>query len=153
MGQTRDPTTGQLFDDGAANVRPFPGPQTQSRNRNLIDIAETHPGTSATNTATWTTAENITELMILATADNTATTSTISPQSIWVAATFNASSDAAALANLDLTIDSATTDVQWFKIPLGVPKVFQFTAPVTRADFASVDAVGAGVLDVWIGAH
>ena len=153
MALKRYSKTSQEFTDGVAHVRPFPGPQTQSRNRNLIDIAETHPGTSATNTATWTTAENVTELTILVTADNTATTSTISPQSTWVAATFNASSDAAALANLDLTIDSATTDVQWFKIPLGVPKVFQFTAPVTRVDFASVDAVGAGVLDVWIGAH
>lgn len=132
----------------AAHVRPFPGPQAQSRNRNLVSVADATTGIPATNTVTWDPALNVTELVIHATMAGAGS------DDAFVGVTFNATSDAAAKANLNLGLDSATIQAEWYKIPINVPTVFRFTGPVSRADFAvQSNGYTAGSADIWIGAN
>lgn len=158
MTDLRDSSTGRKLVWGgtndAAHVRPFPGPQTQSRNRNQISVADAY--NAATNSMTWNVADNITELTIYPTAAQG--TGTVDDQNdCFVAVCFNAGNDGIAAAWLDLTLESETQDVQWYKIPIGKPTVVNFTNPVFRADFAvqTQGGVGytAGSTDIWVGAN
>jgi len=60
MTQTRDPSTGQLFDDGAGRVRISPDSATTKNRLNNPDATPAE----ATNRITWTPEENVTELYI-----------------------------------------------------------------------------------------
>ena len=137
---------------GAAHVRNFTGPLTFSHNRNLISIADTHPGLDTTNHVTWDSSVGITEVTLFPTAAGVAA---VQFNDAFVAVVINAASAAIALAMLDLTIDSAVNDVQWIKIPIGIRTRIETESAITRLDFAVVVGGGytGGSVDIGIGAN
>ena len=137
----------------ALHVRPFPGPQTQAHNRQLLDVDQPADPTSLANVAsaresvTWTASENITEVTILvlpSAGTLAAATNLPGVEGAWVV--FDASSDAVA-ENWLIEAEFTSTDSQRYFIPVGVPRVFRFTSNITRADAITANN-GAGIADL-----
>lgn len=108
--------------NGATHVRPMPGPQTVSKNRELTAV-------STRQSCTWTDSENVTEVTILIVSD--AGTAALDDGAF---VCFDATSDA--LADQWLLEGSYTNSASnRYFIPLNVPRTFRFTSNITRADF------------------
>lgn len=138
----RDSTTGTA----EAVVIDGEGPTSQSRNRNLISVADTYA--AATNKMTWNEADNIRQLEILITAAGAGTDDS------FAAVAINAPSDAVAAVWLDLTQESADEDVQFYKIPINKRVTLRFDSPITRADWAvQPGGYTSGSADIWAGAN
>ena len=124
------------------------GPITQSRNR--LQAAVSLTNVPATNSFTWTAAQNIREITVTVTGAG-------APIMVedYVSFCFNAGSDAIAAAWLPTTeVSSIADDVQNEKVLVGESKTFRFTSPLTRLDALAVTGSAAMTsAHVHIGAH
>lgn len=122
--------------NGAAHVRPWPGPQGLAHNREVLDV-------TTRKSVTWADAENITEVTVVAhQAINTG-----GQPADGVLVCFDSPSNAVASAWLTETEHTAS-DSQRFFCPMGVPRTFRFTSNITRADVikAADSAIAAHVI-------
>ena len=127
------------------------GASSQSRNRLLTAIAETTYA-AATNSMTWSAADNIREVTVLITATNSEASPAINPEN-YCNVCFNAGNDAIATAWL-AEVNSAVDDCQHEKITIGERVTFRFTSPITRLDFLPVDiSATLSVIKAFVGAH
>ena len=135
------------------SVRPLPGPQTATHNRQLIDTASPADPTVVANvetareSVTWTAVENITEVTVVAIPSggtDAAVTKLTRDLGIWV--TFDAPSDAVASNWLTEAVATAT-DTNRYYVPFGSPRTFRFTDNITRADAITAND-GTGPTDV-----
>jgi len=135
---------------GAAHFRPLPGPQTQARNRELLGVNAAADITAVVagdlHTATWTDAENVTEITIdVCLGAALASTDTIDPYLEFIYVVFNAPSSAVAAGWLS-ELNSPASDTQRYKVYLGKPRIFRFTENITRLDCCR-GHLGAGTND------
>ena len=155
MGNMSSKNTITEVTDGAAHVRPLPGPVTQSRNRSRTALAEIYA--EATNTVTWNTSDNITELTVYVTATDSQDTAAAGGVGLaaenYALIALNAGNEAIAAAWLSI-LDSQASDVQYIKIPIGIPtKIYSFSA-ITRMDAVPVDVSGTlTAITMWVGAN
>lgn len=105
-----------------------------SHNRFIPSAAVAHPGDDTNNAATWTEAEGITEVTIIA------NETTASDAAAYVRVVFDAPNGAVAdawLAEPAFDLDGA---VAFAKIPFNERVTFSFTSPLRRVDFEPTDA-------------
>ncbi len=118
--------TPDTYGDGRRVLTEKTGP---AHNRNIALAATTHPGTDATNTATWTAAEAVTELTI----DAIPTTAGAVQANDKYLVVVNAPSAAVAKAWLE-DAGTASQDVLYEVGSLQSQKVISRSAPITRVD-------------------
>ena len=108
------------------------GPIGAAHNRNINDAVTTHPGTNATNTATWTEAEGVTELTI--NSINSSGTGAALQNDEGYLVVINAPTAAIAKAWLE-DAGAAGQDVVYESgITVGEPLVIRRTTAITRID-------------------
>lgn len=119
--------------NGAGHVRPISGTGKVAKNRYLVAVTAADSGIPAANTATWTAAEEVTEITISV----SAATGAVSANDDGVRVVFDAIDDANAKVLVDQAGGAAAT-VQTFWIPNNSTRTFNGMSYFTRADFVSV---------------
>ena len=130
---------GNYVAGGAAHTRPIPGTGETTKNRYRPAVTVATTGVPATNTVTWTAAENVTELTITVVETVEEASQARTRGALFV---FDAVDDAAAKLLLAET-GGASDDVLLHFIPIGSTRIFTGASYFTRADFKSIltDAV------------
>ena len=123
------------YTDGAAHVTTTK--RGEAHNRNIAAAATTHPGDDSTNTATWTAAEEVTELSIRA----IEATGAASTSALGYLVVVNAPTAAIALAWLT-DAGSASQDVQYEMGYYGEELIIKRTTNITRIDVLPIGDMG-----------
>lgn len=133
----------------APHVRPFPGPQTVGHNRMLLDVDQPADPTSTANvdtameSATWTDAENITEVTVT-THPTAGTTLANGVDGIWIV--FDVANDSIAAEWL-AEAEKTSTDSHRYYVFHGQPRTFRFTSNISNA-YAITANDGASATDI-----
>ncbi|HFD81059.1 MAG TPA: hypothetical protein ENK05_11825 [Gammaproteobacteria bacterium] len=112
--------------NGSAHVRPIQGTAETTKNRNIASAQTAHPGDDSTNTATWTQAENVTEVTIDGGANGTLVL-------------FDALDGPDAKALLEET-GGINLDVQYDFVPAGKTRTYTGTSWFSRVDVVPLTA-------------
>lgn len=113
------------------------GPTGPAHNRNIAAAAVTHPGTDATNTETWTIAENIKQLLVRATVN---TPAAVTSGDAFIAV-INAPTASIAKAWLEDVGAGLGQDVVYETGYFGEVLDIRRTTPITRIDVLPLNAI------------